>query len=502
MMRYYGTLLAFLLAVIYLTAWFVQDNIFISGDVINGMHISDQFLLGGTYKTSFFESNPPWFIYCYIPPVLISKLFFVNYILSARIYFFIISLISLQLCYPLIAIIAKKNATYNKYILIPAIAVINVLVPVFDFGQREHYMLMLLLPYLVATVFRLEGGSISLRFATLIGFFAGIGFCFKPHFLIAWILVEFIYCIKTSFRLRPESITIFLILIAYGLMVLLFHRDYIFYMLPYVFHYFYAWFDTSHDTLLKQLSKHAVVISLMSLLFYFILLKNDKNKNLEMILSFAIIGLIISYFLQKTSWQHYHIYPALALGCLLLIQLCYRSCIDFLKENVKNNRKQNIILWLACGIILFILSYPFYYIYGLICESVEWRVHGELAELNHHLQVFPKNSSIYFFSNALLPYPTADYLNFVNNQITQMYWYLPGVMKAHNNDEAILLKMVVNDFVLKNPDVIVFDNRIIWGGEAFDFLSYFSKDQFFRSRLAHYKLIDSYKTIQIYKKNQ
>src|SRR3990167_3346116 len=87
---------------IYLLAFLLQTQLLLNWDVSWLMLTTKKLLSGGHYGKDFFEINPPMILYLYIPPVLISKFFLISRIFALRIYIFLLTSISLLLCYPLL----------------------------------------------------------------------------------------------------------------------------------------------------------------------------------------------------------------------------------------------------------------------------------------------------------------------------------------------------------------------------------------------------------------
>src|ERR1700733_11605154 len=79
-----------------------------------------------------------------------------------------------------------------------------------DFGQREHILALLILPYLFAAA-RLEARGTPIFESILVGIAAAIGFSLKPQYLVAAVAVEILLIYRTrDFRnlIRPELVTL------------------------------------------------------------------------------------------------------------------------------------------------------------------------------------------------------------------------------------------------------------------------------------------------------
>jgi hypothetical protein len=74
--------------------------------------------------------------------------------------------------------------------VVPIAAILVLFLPGYDFGQREHWALLLTLPYVVARSRRITGATISNTAGLAVGFAACLGFCIKPYFLLVPISLE------------------------------------------------------------------------------------------------------------------------------------------------------------------------------------------------------------------------------------------------------------------------------------------------------------------------
>ncbi len=438
-------------------------------DVSMLMHVSDRMLHGGKYGVDIFESNPPIIFYIYAIPVLAAKLFSMNFILSCRIYIFLLIFISLFVCNTII-----KKTSKIPSILLPATAWV-LLLPGVSFAQREHIMMILIMPYVYLSVASLYDISINKFIRVLIAVMAGIGFCIKPYFFL-----PFFICLLYSRKLTLENKIIISIPIIYLLSIAIFHSSYFADILPYV-PFYYSYFDM--NTAWSSVGIRCVFIIL---LIYFISLYFIPHHKLENILVIYTMGFLMVYVLQKSNWA-YHLYPAIGFATLLAVQMIYRFIGLF---------KVISILAVSCLSI-----FPLNYYYLINHESVAYKKQNEF-KIMQHLSELKNISSVYFLSNNPSPYPAVDYLNLKDVQRIQCYWFFPGLNRINNAKSREYLdyfnKLIVNDMMLKKPDVIVMSSRL-FPGQSQNFTSeFFFKNYQFKKFMSQYKKIDSYDDIIIF----
>ncbi len=259
------------------------------------------------------------FLFIYSIPIMLSHLCSLNILLTFRVFIFFISFTSLSICYTLIKkIFSPENATLAGLFLI-TLAIIFILFPLpNDFGQREHLLLILIMPYLLLTSYRMQHKSVSLFLAVVIGFIAGIGFAIKPFFCVTFFLVECYYAFrkKTLAELaRPESTIIIGLLGIYILLIYAFFHNYLTIILPSTARFYYLNYHTNWKIVLLN---PLMFFCGISVLCYLVRNKKNRQQQLGNILLIALIGLLSSYLLHNTGW-YYQLYPAYAISTLLLV---------------------------------------------------------------------------------------------------------------------------------------------------------------------------------------
>lgn len=141
---------------VYLTAWFIQSQLFINWDVSQLIQSTKRLLEGGTYTRDFFIPNPPMILYLYTPPVLFQQFFHLRIDLIFRAYIFILSSLSLFFCYHLTQTLFAKKDSNLRYGFLIVLASLYLIVPLFLLGQRDCLMMMFTFPYMLMAVNRLQ----------------------------------------------------------------------------------------------------------------------------------------------------------------------------------------------------------------------------------------------------------------------------------------------------------------------------------------------------------
>lgn len=485
-----------LLLGIYLLAWILQANILLNWDVSWLMHAAKRLLAGGSYAKDFFEINPPMILYLYIPPILLAKYAGINIIHALRIYIFLISIGSLMICYGLIKSIFIPNRLRSAKFFLLMLALVFLILPIYEFGQREQLLLMLSIPYFLLATNRLLGHAIKSSSAIAIGLFSGLGFALKPYFLLPLAMVELYYCLynRNPFAwMRAELIAIFVLLVAYLISIFIFFPDYLYLVIPRVSHFYH---DGVSLPINLVLSYRPAIFCLFAILYYFITFKNHSFDLLCSILMIALVGFFIAFLLQQTVW-YYHILPAYSLAILLLFLLF---------------SKKSDSLFMAV-VAPFVFSFPVSYSYHLYQNSLIIRNTDNtfIAFMREHASY----KSVYIFSTSpRSTFPIVDYAEAIPVSRIAFFGWMLGALRQTNDssdnqhfkqglsDKNFFIDMISDDLNSKKPylvfiDVSEFKSNI--QNIKFDYLNYFSNNQNFQKAWKAYNYLMTIENSYYYK---
>jgi hypothetical protein len=489
----------------------VQANMILNFDVSWLMTVANKLLLGGHYYTDFVETNPPLILYLYTPAVILARITHLSFSIAFKIYAFTLAVGSLYICNILLRKIFDDSYNSIRYALLVVIAFAWVLMPGYSFGEREHFAIMLTLPYLFLLDLRLAKKALNFYLVVLLGFMAGIGFAIKPHFLFALILCElfFMYKKRSLFAwLRLETVIIGLVILLYVVSLFLLTPNYIFKVWPLVYH---LYFIAAREPFSALIAQPTFIFWLIVLGAYFLLYEKIRHKNLAEILLFASTGYLISYFIQHTTW-YYHLLPALTIVTILMVLFIGEIILSIAKVN-----------WLDIGLVvllqLSILVFP-------VMAAVRHISMGILT--TKHMQTnclfqFVKNNAyqqpIYVFALQIpIIYGLVDYAKVTSASRFPSQLFMPGLIWLSNQTnlsetQKIRLKkqkkeiidIVVFDLQKNQPKIILVNQNkqnLYPNKEHFDYIKFFSQDSRFRKffqRYRYFGLIDHF-AIYILKK--
>ena len=172
------------LILITLIAWWLQTLFLINWDVSWDLLIANKMIDGGTYIKDFFDINPPLIFYIYMPIIFASHFFSISWEVALRIDVFAVAIFSTIMCYPLLKKIFVSDHEFLLNGFTGLMLFAFLILPIFNLGQREHFLVMFTLPYILLCAYRLLGYPIRPAYAAFIGLFAAMGFAIKPFFLL------------------------------------------------------------------------------------------------------------------------------------------------------------------------------------------------------------------------------------------------------------------------------------------------------------------------------
>jgi hypothetical protein len=183
------------------------------------------------------------------------------------------------------------------------------------FGQREHIIALLVLPYLFAVVRRLEARGLSTFEGILIGLAAAVGFSLKPHHLLVVAVIEVLIFYRTRRvrnLIRPELVTLALGGLMYCTAVWIFTPDYIKTVIPIDVKVYGYW---GHSPVLEIISQANSLRAILAAVIALIILRGSGSERLASTFLVAGSAAFLAYLVQGKGWG-YHLLP-----CQIFISL-------------------------------------------------------------------------------------------------------------------------------------------------------------------------------------
>jgi hypothetical protein len=186
-----------------------------------------------------------------------------------------------------------------------------------DFGQREHLLLALILPFLLVASTRAAGLAVPAGMAVLAGLLAGSAFGLKPHFVLLWPAVEIYLRVTRRVRwteLLPETAAVGGFLAVYATAILVWTPAYP--RLVKLLAGTYAGFLYVPFWQLL-LTGPGVLLTICALLATLALGRHTRRPELPAIFAVASLACLAAGTAQQKGFS-YHFYPAYAVSTILL----------------------------------------------------------------------------------------------------------------------------------------------------------------------------------------
>jgi hypothetical protein len=184
-----------------------------------------------------------------------------------------------------------------------------------DFGQREQFVLALLVPYLTVVVARLGGRRVAAMDGVATGVLAGLALTVKPPFAIAWLIVEVWYRLHVRFgrmRLTSEVCGLTGVAAAYVVGVVTMAPDYL---------RLIARLAGAYTTYLRVAPLNLLLFApgavLTALALLAVISVRGENGASRGVVAAAMLGCFLAGVAQQKGLR-YHFYPSFALATVAL----------------------------------------------------------------------------------------------------------------------------------------------------------------------------------------
>lgn len=276
------------------------------------LYAAARVLDGETLYRDFVEINPPLIVWLNVPAVLLARWTGISDAAAFRLAAAALLAGCIWLCERSLRRAVSDRATARCFLLLLWL----VLFPLvwIDYGQREHLLLGLMLPYLVLAAARVVNRYPSTPERLLIGVLSGIGIALKPHFVLLWIAIEaYVWRRSAERRVGPEALATVSVVVLYATTVLA-ATSYLSIV---------AVLGPAYATFMNASPYHALVLNpaaplvLFSLAAWVALRRSPVVAVPWGLLATAIAAAYAAGVLQHKGFR-YHYYPAFALAMLLV----------------------------------------------------------------------------------------------------------------------------------------------------------------------------------------
>lgn len=456
------------------------------------LYVAGRVLDGAVLYRDVVEVNPPLIIWLTLVPELIARALGAWPTTIYRLFVLALAGSSLLLAERLLrAWYGHSSAARGAILVLLAWALVAA--PGFEFGQREHIAIVLVLPYLLLTAQRGATTRVEARARAIpIGVMAGIGFALKPHFVLAWLLPELWLLRRRGPRalLRAELYALLATFALYALALLLYAPDYIdIARLAATTYTGYA--ATSPLALLRHPS---ALIILAAGGAWLLARRWFEPRAHGDVLALALAGFFAGVLVQRKGWT-YHWIPALTLAWLMAGLLVVR-----LRSRLKV--PGDVAFTLLAALLALGLTTRDLAEADAQREAMKAKAF-RLPELMEVVARYGRGGPIVALStNMQAGFPLVNYTDAGWGLRFNSLWLLPGVYDPKPPQgrfpyrapsemppaEKYLYQAVIEDLARSRPTVLIVD-RLAPGYilHGFDYLEYFGRDPRFAALLRDYR---------------
>ena len=496
------------LAALSVSAWQVQAALPLNHDVgwlLLGAH---RVLEAGRLSADrFVDVTPPLILGLYALPVAASRALGVSEIGALRIFVIGLAAGSLGLC----QLAASRLFSGEPSALVRAwlVAVAIVLLPLvgYDFGQREHLITLLLLPYLVDAAARAHAGGPPRSVAAWIGAAAGLAIGMKPQYALVALAVEGIVwrarrrwqaVVSTELGMLAGTVALSAAWTAW------LAPDYLRVTLPLVWETYGAY----HSPLRELVRWFDLPLAGALILIASLLPRGGAPRDLARTLAAAAAAAYAAYLAAGTDWD-YHRYPfgvfAIATLALPLLRPLSRGPVVI------------VLVIAVTAASLFVAPLELRATRRPGQEWPGWSQGAATAEILRVVEGRGRGGSIFLFSSSVAPaFPALNYAGVEWASRFSCLWLLPAVIRARAQPEGAipearrqrldavgryLVAAVTEDLARAQPELVFVpraQQHQAFGAIDFDLLAFFEHDPRFAKLWSGYAPLEDTPLFRVY----
>ncbi|TCP42368.1 hypothetical protein [Rhodovulum marinum] len=476
-------------AIIMVTAVYLLWGTLLSHDISWYLISTGWWLDGLRIYADILELNPPLAFYLTAIPVWVARVGALAPMAAFKGFVLVLVAGSLMLSQRLLVLETQLSPAARRAVLAVA-AVGLLLLPVRDFGQREHLFAILFLPFLVMNLLsRPAPGPLRAGVAV----WATFGIALKHYFLLLPLSILACQVIAArSFRpvLRVEYLLMAAMLALYVVTSAILHPAYFESVVPLTLQVYGA-FDAP---LLPTLFRAAIPVILLLIAWGFLGMNRTRpGSNAVAVLTAA--AAIAVYLIQSKGWS-YHLIPANVFAVM---------AVTWTAMTLSQARKHWWPGVVAAAFVMVVLA-P---------ELRHGPYKSPFAEaVEPFFACAPGERSFQIFSSTVSTgFPLANYAKATPANRAPTLWLFPGAsyrlsLAEDPAEKAIYLAIlqdararVLKDFFRVVPQVVIVDEspqKKYFNGVPFDYLAFFSEDKRFSKAWRDYSLAGHVGTFAVY----
>ena len=453
-----------------------------------------RWLDGGELYSSIMEINPPLSFFLTVPALWLSDTLGTSDSFGFALYVVLLCGGALLVVQRLFRDAEALTLRSRRGVLLGATVALFV-APFDTFGQREHLMVILTLPYFLLVVMSPKGVRASVAGALALGSAAAIGFALKPHFLAAPALLGLVVAQQQrSLRalVTPANFAVVTVGLGYLAFVWIGFPLYFTSIVPLGL-LTYGSFDSGF---LASLGQPILLFAPVAAIIVFRGSGNGVDRRVALRFLAILLGFAVSYVVQGKGW-YYQLVPVTAFLVLVLTWAAVTNPADVRKIGIP-----------PAVAALLVVSY------ALARGPYRNRNVEAFAPFVSDAGVAP--GLLVLSSNVSAAFPLVNRTEARWTSRFPAQWLIPGSVKAlarpacgaptacadHRAVLEAARRMVVEDFVTGRPMIVIVDERTsksYFDGVPFDYLKWLGEDPVFAAAFARYALIGHRRNYSIWR---
>lgn len=446
------------------------------------LYVAQGMLDGGELYRDFVEVNPPLAIWLTVPIVMLSRATGIAPVETLHGVFFAVTALSLLLVRRYLAMI-REVPDWAKELALVLLAAAFLFIPASSFGQREHLLALLFLPWFALRFARSKSAKISVTESVFVGVLAAVAICLKPHAVLAPLAVEALLQLRVR-NLRavfaPENLGALIFAVIYILAIVIWSPLFLGEMVRFGVAAYVPYYGFDVAVIMERGVRPAVVLALALVLLHF---ARGPMRELSGLALAAALGFLVAYLLQAKGY-YYQILPAQIFAAAGGI---FAVAGIFVAMNAGEAKKSPVVPAIAAFAIA-LLSFS--------AQSYVYRG----AEFTKAISQYRPGAKSFFIAstNVFNGFPLAVRKNLVWGSRFPALWLVPYVADRWHDgalpDDPIIayaLDAIVTDMQKFRPEVVFINQGTtqdyIKGG-AFDYLKFLNQDSRFAVIWSNYEL--------------
>ncbi len=476
-------------------------------DVAWLLWVAKKWLAGRELYVDLVEVNPPLVIWLYAIPAAIAGWFNLAPKLASTMFFTAILLGSAWWTATLLQ--GRAPLLERRVPVFSLIGTLLLVLPGVEFGQREHLLAAVVLPYIALFVRALEGEREPLTQAAIAGAIAALGCAMKPSYALALVLVELMGVVRGHRKIRLAPLAFVATTGLYGVAVLVFEPDFLTKAVPLALA-LYGGTDTSVWRILVEsrnlLFEQAVALVLCWYSQETLGRHSPFLRHLYLALVAFAVACTVLFVMQGKDW-FYHRLPATTatmLALLLWLSVVVTAQAGRLSVHVP------VLPWrrLAAPMGLTVAALILFGVANVqrIRPWVEAAAEPNLSTEVKLVKLLTREKAktyIAFSEWIGLGFPVVNDSGVSWTSRFDSMWALKGeIWKARQDGRAPkewpIRRWVARDFVAGCPDIAVVDTR-----EGTNYIGVLvASDEEFARAWSHYREIASFDGLRVFKRDE